>query len=83
MSIRSDITTLFEQVAKEHDKKLSPLSDDLGLLESGLDSLCFAIIVARLEDALGIDPFSSAEDIGLPVTVGDFIKLYENAATGA
>jgi len=82
MSIRSDIITLFAQVAKEQDKKLVPLSDDLGLLESGLDSLCFAIIVARLEDALGIDPFSTTEEIGLPVTVGDFIKLYENAAAG-
>lgn len=83
MTVRSDITTLFEQVAKEQDKKLVPLSDDLGLLESGLDSLCFAIIVARLEDALGIDPFSTAEDVDFPVTVGDFIKLYENAAAGA
>jgi acyl carrier protein len=83
MTVRSDITTLFEQVAKEQDKKLVPLSDDLGLLESGLDSLCFAVIVARLEDALGIDPFSTAEDVDFPVTVGDFIKLYENAAAGA
>jgi acyl carrier protein len=83
MSTRSDITTLFEQVAKEQDKKLVPLSDDLGLLESGLDSLCFAIIVARLEDMLGLDPFSTDEDIDFPVTVGDFIKLYENAASGA
>ena len=83
MSIRSDVVTVFEQVAKEQDKKLVPLSDDLGLLESGLDSLCFAIIVARLEDGLGIDPFSTAEETGFPVTVGDFIKLYENAAPGA
>jgi acyl carrier protein len=83
MSIRSDITGLFVQVAKEQDKKLAPLSDDLGLLESGLDSLCFAIIVARLEDTLGVDPFSAAEDIDFPVTVGDLIKLYENAAARA
>ena len=83
MSIRSDITDVFRQVAKEQGKNLAPLSDDLGLLESGLDSLCFAIIVARLEDTLGIDPFSAAEDVGFPVTVGDFIKLYQNAATRA
>jgi acyl carrier protein len=83
MSIRSDITALFAQVAKEQDKKLAPLSDDLGLLESGLDSLCFAIIVARLEDSLGLDPFSAAEDVDFPVTVGDLIKLYENAAAGS
>jgi acyl carrier protein len=83
MSMRSDIITLFEQVAREQDKKVVPITDDLGLLESGLDSLCFAIIVARLEDTLGLDPFSTAEEIGFPVTVGDFIKLYENAAAGS
>ncbi len=55
-------------------------SDDLVLMESGLDSLCFAIIVARLEDALGFDPFSAAEEVYFPVTLGDFIKFYENAA---
>ena len=81
MSTRSDIVTLFEQVAKEQDKKLAPLSDDLGLLESGLDSLCFAIIVARLEDTMGLDPFSQDEEVEFPVTVGDFIRLYENAAS--
>ena len=50
--------TQFEQVAREQDKSLAPLADDLALLDSGLDSLCLAIIVARLEDALEIDPFS-------------------------
>ncbi len=80
MSTRSDIIALFGQVAKEQDKELVPLSDDLGLLESGLDSLCFAIIVARLEDTMGLDPFSQDEDVEFPVTVGDFIKLYEDAA---
>jgi len=81
MSTRSDIIALFEQVAKEQDKKLAPLSDDLGLLESGLDSLCFAIIVARLEDTMGLDPFSQDEEVEFPVTVGDFIKSYEDAGT--
>ena len=79
MSARSTITSQFEQVAREQEKQLAPLSDELGLLESGLDSLCFAIIVARLEDALGIDPFSAAEESDLPVTFGDFIRLYENS----
>jgi len=79
MSVRDEIRSLFEQVAKEQHKSLVPLSDDLGLLETGLDSLCFAIIVARLEDTRGLDPFSAAEDIDFPVTVGDFIKLYEDA----
>ena len=68
-----------QKIADEHDKKLAPLTDDLNLLESGLDSLCFAILVARLEDELGRDPFSESDDIQYPVTLGDFISLYENA----
>jgi acyl carrier protein len=83
MSVRSDIVALFHQVAEEQRKTLAPLSDGLGLLESGLDSLCFAVIVARLEDTLGIDPFSTDDDIGFPVTVGDFIALYEHVAADA
>ena len=79
MSVRSEVITQFQEVAGEQDKQLAPLSDDLTLLDSGLDSLCLAIIVARLEDALGVDPFSTAEE-GFPVTVGEFISFYENAA---
>ena len=80
MSIRSEIITQFNQVAKEQDKRLATLADDLELLDSGLDSLCIAIVVSRLEDVLGLEPFSTAEDQGFPVTVGEFIKFYENAA---
>lgn len=77
MSIRDTIKTQFEQVAVEQRRKLSRLSDDLKLLESGLDSLSFALIVARLEDVLGFDPFESAEETSFPVTYGDFVRLYE------
>jgi acyl carrier protein len=79
-SVKSIIISQFEQVVKEQNKQLPPLTDDLVLLESGLDSLCFAIIVARLEDALGFDPFSAAEDVYFPVTLSDFIRFYEDAA---
>jgi len=80
MSIRLTLTSVFEQVAKEQDKKLAPLADSLVLLDCGLDSLCFAIIVARLEAGLGLDPFTSSDDVNFPVTFGDFVKLYEDAA---
>lgn len=49
------------------------------LLESGLDSLMLAILVARLEEKLGRDPFTDSADIYYPVTLGDFIKVYEMA----
>ena len=77
MSLKATITAQFEQVAREQKRKLARLSDDLKLLESGLDSLSFALIVARLEDAVGFDPFDSDDEMKFPVTFGDFVRLYE------
>ena len=79
MSVRSEILNQFTQVAEEQNKELRSLVDDLPLLNTGLDSLCLAVIVARLEDILGVDPLASP-DSTFPVTVGDFIRFYENAA---
>ena len=47
------------------------------LLDSGLDSLGFAILVARLEDRLGYDPFATSDDVEFPVTFGDFVRFYD------
>ncbi len=80
MSVRLTIMSQIEQVAEEQRVKLPPLSDTLVLLDSGLDSLGFAILVARLEDTLGVDPFTSSDDVYFPVTLGEFVGVYENAA---
>lgn len=80
MSVRSTVIEQIERVAEQQRKTLAPLRDELPLLESGLDSLCIAIIVASLDDELGLDPLSNGDDTLLPVTVGDFVRLYENAA---
>jgi acyl carrier protein len=80
MQIKLTIIDQMTQVAREHGKTLAPLRDDLVLLDSGLDSLGFAVLVARLEDTLGIDPFTAADDAMFPVTFGDFVKVYENGA---
>lgn len=77
MSVRSTIIEELKRVALEHDKPNTTFADETTLLDSGLDSLCFAIIVARLEDIFGVDPFNSAEELAFPVTVGEFIGLYE------
>ena len=79
MNVRSEIVTQFTDVAREQGNRLAPLTDNLELLETGLDSLSIAIIVSRLEDRLGADPFTSSDDVLFPVTFGDFVKLYENA----
>ena len=78
MSVKLTILDQMAQIAREHGKTLAPLNDDLVLLDSGLDSLGFAVLVARLEDKLGIDPFTASEDAMFPVTFGDFVKVYEN-----
>ena len=80
MSIRSAVISQIQQVGRETKKDLPPLTDDLVLLDSGLDSLAIAIVVTRLEDTLGLDPFTESDDISYPVTLGDFIRFYESAA---
>ena len=76
---RALILNSMERIAVQQSKTLQPLHDDLALLDTGLDSLCIAILVVVLDDELGVDPFSSGEEIAFPVTVGDFIALYEHA----
>ena len=79
MSTRSLIISQIQQVATEQKKTLAPLTDDLSLLDSGLDSLCFAILVSLLEDEIGVDPFTSSQDGKFPNTVGELIAFYEHA----
>ena len=79
MSVRTALLDQFKQVADEQDTQLGSLSDEMPLLDLGLDSLCFAIIVSRLESVLGVDPFSENTDAPFPVNLGEFIRFYENA----
>ena len=78
--VRRRVAACFRTTAAGQDRLLQPLRDDLLLLDSGLDSLCFAIIVAELEDQLGVDPFSDLDEAFFPVTFGEFVGLYEAAA---
>jgi hypothetical protein len=80
MSIRSVILERIVLIAQQQDKPLAPLTDDLPLMGSGLDSLCIAILVANLDDELELDPFAADDQVAFPVTLGDFIRFYENAA---
>jgi acyl carrier protein len=43
----------------EQKQKQAPPMDDLVSADSGLHSLGFAILVARLEDEFGLDPFTA------------------------
>ena len=77
MSVRETIELEFQHVASEQKRKLATLTENLKLVDSGLDSLSFALVVSRLEDVLGVYPFDSEDDVKFPVTFGEFVKLYD------
>ena len=76
MSVRDIIVREMRDIAKWQGRKLAPLRDDLPLLDTGLDSLCFAILVVRLEGEFGVDPLGEAAPGKEPKTLGEFIELY-------
>jgi hypothetical protein len=61
------------------NKTLAPLTDDLQLLYSDVNSLRFAILVVRVEDLIGSDPFTREDETKFPETVGELITLYESS----
>ena len=58
---------------------VSDLNEDTVLLETGLDSMGFATLVARLDQELGVDPFTMTNEVIYPQTFGEFVRLYEEA----
>ena len=79
MSIKETIRATFSSVFSEQVEgyQLPIINDDLVLLESGLDSLGFAVLVVELEEVLGFDPFSISEEAFYPSTYGEFVSFYE------
>ncbi len=82
MQILPDIIiTAINDVAEMRGVELvAQLTDDTVLLESGLDSLGFAILVARLEEDLGYDPFVLMDVPVYPKTLGEFTAIYQRFA---
>jgi hypothetical protein len=78
MTIRQTIENLFSESLREAEVTLpDSYPDHLVLLESGLDSLGFAVLVTRLELSLGYDPFSLMEEPVYPQTLGEFVDIYD------
>lgn len=81
MKLRETIIDLMQDVAANTGVELTPdLADSTALLESGLDSLGFAILVARLEETLGYDPFTLMEEPVYPRDLGEFVAIYARYA---
>lgn len=77
-TLEDDIRRVFSEVwALEKGSDVPALMPDTVLLETGLDSLGFAIFVSSLDEALGYDPFTLSQDAFYPQTFADFVAFYE------
>ena len=77
--MRQVILAKFNEALEQMDagKHFAEISDDQILLDSGLDSLGFAILVALLEEELDLDPFQLMDEPIYPSTFGEFLDIYE------
>lgn len=77
-NLREQIITAMRETADMRGTDIAKvLTDDMVLLESGLDSLGFAILVARMEEELGYDPFVLMDEPVYPRTLGEFVAIYQ------
>ncbi len=77
-TLEDDIRRVFSEVwALEKGSDVPALMAYTVLLETGLDSLGFAIFVSSLDEALGYDPFTLSQDAFYPQTFADFVAFYE------
>lgn len=80
MELEQTIRNTLTQVAVIANCQLiENISDDTVLLQSGLDSLGFAMLVAQLEEDLNIDPFSQMQIAVYPRTFAEFVSIYRQA----
>lgn len=76
--LESEIRRVFSDVWRQEKATEPPaLQPGTVLLESGLDSLGFAIFVSALDEELGFDPFTLSEDAFYPQTFAEFVAFYE------
>ena len=75
--IRHTIEQVFLEVYTRENRIAVAFGDDTVLLDSGLDSLGFAMVVVELEERVGYDPFSMSTTSYYPQTVRQFIDFYE------
>lgn len=75
------IKQAMQQVAELSDCQLvQPIEPNTLLLECGLDSLGYAMLVAQLEEDLGFDPFTELDIVTYPSTFAEFLAIYQQCA---
>lgn len=80
--MREQIRSVFNEMWREdHGTEPPVLADDTVLLETGFDSMAFAVFITRLDEELGFDPFTASDDAFYPATFGELVAFYEKHAT--
>jgi acyl carrier protein len=76
--LEAGIRKVFAEIwAQEKGTEAPALLSDTVLLETGLDSLGFAIFVSMLDEELGFDPFTISDDSYYPQTFAEFVAFYK------
>jgi hypothetical protein len=76
-SVRSTLVRFLQEAIMERGGSIAALTDETVLLESGLDSLGFAVVIARLEEEFDGDPFLTMPTAVYPRTFGELVAIYE------
>ncbi|MDQ0995408.1 acyl carrier protein [Phyllobacterium ifriqiyense] len=78
-AVREIILAEYVSVIAPKSGALVAMPDDETMLyDTGLDSLGFSVLMARLQDSLEWDPFSHSATSFEPQTFGDFVSFYYN-----
>lgn len=73
------ILNSMKEVAGSRGTELTvPLQPETVLLDTGLDSLSFAMLIASLERKLGYDPFVLSEKSFYPTTITQLCDYYHD-----
>jgi len=74
------ILSVYKEVYSSQNKgKSAPeIKNETILLDSGLDSLGHAILITRLEEALGYDPFTISSEAYYPRTFEELVEFYRS-----
>jgi acyl carrier protein len=81
LNLEQQIKDAMQQVAEFSDCQLvESINSDTLLLECGLDSLGYAMLVAQLEEDLGYDPFTELALDTYPSTFAEFLAMYQQCA---
>ena len=80
LKLSTQILEVYKKVYSSQNKgKTAPaIKDETILLDSGLDSLGHAILITRLEEELGYDPFSISKEAYYPKTFGELVEFYRS-----